>query len=156
MEEEINWADFLHLIDSHRVQMYVKVLKYFYYRTLFSSEGAMVTGEEVEEVSAASERGGEEATAAPENGGAVATVDRENGDGDEIAASKIGDVAATAATENKGEIVTAGRVTIERVMAVHNKEADPDGVLDVATDEIMLIDTEPDITLLDNPEDQTK
>ena len=52
--------------------MYIKILKYFFYRTTFSSEVAMVTGEEGETsmgdevVSAASEIGGVVVTAAPE------------------------------------------------------------------------------------------
>ena len=33
-------------IDTHRVKMFIKILKYFFYRTTFCSEVAMVTGEE--------------------------------------------------------------------------------------------------------------
>ena len=46
--DEKNRASFLHLIDTHRVKMYIKILQYFFYRTTFSSEVAMVTGEEGE------------------------------------------------------------------------------------------------------------
>ena len=126
--DEKNRADFLHLIDTHRVKMYIKILKYFFYRTTFSSEVAMVTGEEGETlmcdevVSAASEIGGEVVTAAPENAGEVVKTAPENDEAD---------------------------------MAGDTESIDTDGMTDTVTDEIVLSDTEPDVTLLDMPDDET-
>ena len=74
-------------------------------------------------------------TAAPEEDVMVVTADSENG----------GEVAATE---------TGGKVPIERIMAGHIEEADPDGMLDTVTDETMICDIEPDINLLDIPEGQ--
>ena len=36
--EERDYGDFLHLIDSHRVKIHMKILKYFFFQTSFNGE----------------------------------------------------------------------------------------------------------------------
>ena len=84
------------------------------------------------------------------------TTATEIGDGAETAATEMGGEVATAAAEIRGDIVTAATDTVEMVMAGHMEEMDPDGMLDTATEEIIMLgDTEPDLILLDIPDGQT-
>ena len=86
----------------------------------------------------------------------MVTAATEISDGLETAASEIGSVEATDAAETSGEIVKIAAETVEKVMACHMEEMDPDGMLDNATEDIIMLgDTEPDLILLDIPDGQT-
>ena len=86
----------------------------------------------------------------------VVTAATEISDGVETAGIEIGGEVATAAAEISGESVKVATETVEKVMAGHMEEMDPDGMLDTATEDIIMLgDTEPDLILLDIPDGQT-
>ena len=153
--DERDYSDFLHLVDEHRVKMYIKLLKYFFHRTYFNNEAAVVPvreeGEATCEVEVCHVTGGEASedndaaglgnTVTSGSVGTTVTTVVEGGDDTGGDPSEINDEVMEGDTVNIGSGGPVATIAVE----VRTSDKEPVTAL------LELPDFKPDITLLDVP-----